>query len=356
MKKILSLLMALLLLILGLVSCKGEPPVAPEESERESETATETATESETQPPVGNYVEMITYNIAYYEATASNMTVYYENQSLEDYTIARRAERLDSLVDYYMPDVLALQEVNCLWWPYIISGEDAIVKEYGYDWEGRLSAYGNQSGTESTKPTDLYNLLLWNKEKFEKIKSGVIRLTDQHKDANRDRMCTYAILKNRDTGVETLYASVHLCTQGTAETKELNLAQARRMTTELGTLAEGRMIIVGGDFNANSSSTSYAHMIGTAGFSDGRIRAEQRRTQLMGTARVWGKDKKWNSGLLPIDHIFYKGTTAVAEEWMVLTDTYDMQANISTDIKKVGINYDLSDHQGVYTRFREVVQ
>jgi endonuclease/exonuclease/phosphatase family metal-dependent hydrolase len=115
------------------------------------------------------------------------------------------------------------------------------------------------------------------------------------------------------------------------------------------------MIVVAGDFNANSSSQSYVHMTQTAGFSDGRSKAEVRKTQLMGSARVWGKTQNWNKGALPIDHIFYKGTTAVAEEWQILTDTYDMHANISTDINKIGINYDLSDHQGVFTRFREVV-
>ena len=353
MKKILSLLMALLMLSLALVSCKDDTPVTPEES---GSGDTGTISESETEKQPDNYLEMITYNIAYYEATEKNMTVYYENQELADYTIDKRAMRLEALVDYYEPDVLALQEVNHTWWPYIISNEQSITKEYGYDWEGNLSSYGNQSGTVSTKENDLYNLLLWNKEKFEKIKSGVFRLTDAQKDANKDRMCTYAILKNRASGVETLYASVHLCTQGDAETKALNLAQAQRMTAKLEAIAEGRMIIVGGDFNANSSSASYVHMTGAAGFSDGRIKAEQRRNQLLGTARVWGREQNWNRGQLPIDHIFYKGTTAVAEEWTVLTDTYDMHANISTDIKKVGINYDLSDHQGVYTRFREVTQ
>ena len=35
--------------------------------------------------------------------------------------------------------------------------------------------------------------------------------------------------------------------------------------------------------------------------------------------------------------------------------TYDKDNNVSTEIGKIGINYDLSDHQGVYTRFREVM-
>ena len=352
MKKILCMLLALVMLTLCLASCQKETPADPEESLGESSVG---ESETESEAPLDNYVEMITYNIAYYEATEKNMTVYYENQSLDDYKIARRAVRLESLVDYFMPDVLALQEVNRVWWPYIISNEDSIVNEYGYDWEGRCSTYNNKSGTESVKADDLYNLLLWNTKTFEKVSSGTFRLTDAHANADMDRMCTYAILKNRFTGVETLYASTHLCTQGNEAAKERNLAQAQRLTSKLESLAQGRMIVVAGDFNANLSNNSYTHMTQTAGFSDGRITAEIRKTQAMGTARVWGKTQNWNNGARPIDHIFYKGTTAVAEEWRILTETYDLNGNVTEDIKKVGINYDLSDHQGVYTRFREIM-
>ena len=153
MKRILCMLLALVMLGLCLASCQKEVPTDPAESLLESQGASDS--ESESEEPLDNYVEMITYNIAYYEATAKNMTVYYENQGLEDYTIARRAVRLESLVDYFMPDVLALQEVNRVWWPYIISNEDSIVKEYGYDWEGRCSTYNNKSGTDSVKADDL---------------------------------------------------------------------------------------------------------------------------------------------------------------------------------------------------------
>ena len=352
MKKVLSLLMALLMLTLCLVSCANETPETPAGSEEGSES--ESVSESETEDVLDNYIEMITYNIAYYKA-AGNMQVYYKNQTIDDYGFLKRAQRLDAMVAYFKPDVLALQEVNHLWWPHIISGETPIVEKYGYAYEAGESSYGKKSGLQSSQDHDMFNLLLWNEKKFEKIKSGVIRLTDNKTDANKDRMCTYAILKNRGTGIETLFASVHLCTQGTAETERLNHEQSKKLMTSLESLANGRMIILGGDFNANANDPSYIHVTQTKGFLDGRKNAEERKTQSMGTARVWGKDTGWNSGRLPIDHILYKGTTAVAEEWKVMTDTYDKDNNVSTEIGKIGINYDLSDHQGVYTRFREVM-
>ena len=302
------------------------------------------------------YVEMIAYNIAYYEATADNMTVYYDGQTISDYTIAKRAERLKAFVEYFTPDVLALQEVNWKWWPTIIKDENSIINTYGYDWAGNQSAYRNSNGFKSSDD-DLYNLLLWNTEKYEKIKSGVFRISATGQGANKSRMCTYAILKNRATGTEILFASTHLCTRGNDATKALNLEMAGTLAEKLKSLADGRMIVVGGDFNADTPSPTYKFMTGEGGFSDTRTTAVKRYNQNLNSARVWGKDKNWNNGKrTPIDHIFYLGSSAIAEEWTVLTETYDKDNNVTTDMSMIGKNFDLSDHQGIYVKFKEVFE
>lgn len=356
MRRIFVLLMALILIVMGLASCQSEQPPANGESESQSQTQQEETT-TKKEEEMDPYVEMITYNIAFYQATAANMTVYYQNQGLADYTIERRAERLSSMVAHYMPDVLALQEVNHLWWPYLISGDNAIVKKYDYSWTGNLSAYNNKNGVGSTRDDDIYNLLLWNPEKFEEIKSGVFRLTSEAKNANKDRMCSYAILRNRDTGVETLYASTHICTRSNETMTNLSISQVTKLTNQLKTLADGRMIIIGGDFNSHAQDPPYRYMTETAKYSDARLTAEMRRTPLMCSARVWGREGNWNNGKkTPIDHIFFLGDTAIADEWTVMTDTYDINAKISTDLGKIGVNYDLSDHQGIYVKFKEIVK
>lgn len=359
MKRILAVLCVLAMLPFSLASCSKEAPEGAQtqtESQTEKESQGEGESESKGSKPIDSYVEMITYNIAYYEATAQNMTVYYPNQSFSDYTIEKRAERLISLVRHYVPDVLALQEVNRLWWPYLITNDESIAHMCGYEWAGNLSTLNNKNGSGDNN-SDLYNLLFWNPETMTEIKSGVFRLTDTAKNANRDRMCTYAILKNNKTGIETLYASTHLCTQGNEENKALNLAQSKKLTQTLVSLAEGRMIVVGGDFNANSSSQSYNYIVNTAKFTDTRVSAELNRTPLMCSARVWGQEANWNNGKkTPIDHIFCYGSTAVADEWTVLTDTYDKDANISTELGMIGVNYDLSDHQGIYVKLKEILE
>ena len=153
-----------------------------------------------------------------------------------------------------------------------------------------------------------------------------------------------------------LFASAHLCTRPDEAAEALSLSQATILAQKLVALAEGRMIVVGGDFNADSTTATYEYMTATAKFSDARTSAKVKRTQNMCSARVWGREKNWNNGKrTTIDHIFYLGSSAIAQEWKVLTDTYDPFAKISTDVNMIGTNFDLSDHQAVYVKFRELL-
>ena len=309
---------------------------------------------SEIEKKSGPYVDMITYNIAYYDADTKYMVICHENQDASNYTVRQRAERLHSLVELLVPDIFAIQEVGSTWWPYLITGEESIVKKYGYGWSGNLSTTGQTDGG-GLKINDLYNLLLWSEEKFEEIESGVFRLAPkQNNDTNKNRLCAYAILRNRETGTEALYASAHFCTRPDAEMKALSLTQAKTLTETLSSLAKGRPIMVGGDFNANNKTPTYQYITETAGFLDARETAAIRPTLHMNSARIWGKITNWNDGTgTPIDHIFYLGEGIYAEESKVLTDTYTLNGHISLDIDKIGINYDLSDHMAVYARFKE---
>ena len=377
MRKIISLLLCIaMLLSMGaiLTACNGDTATAEGQENQDNSDAANDSPENTEETPSdeengGNQngsegnteelypnpdpeIEFITYNVAYYQATAGNMTVYYDDQSLSDYTVAERAPRLYSLVEHYKPDVLALQEVNRLWWPYIVSNEDSIINAFGYEWEGNLGCFRSKNG-KGTQDIELYNLLLWDPEKFEKIDSGITRFNPNIAgNANKDRMVTWAILKNKTTGVESMFASTHLCTQGNDELKKLNVTQAETLTTVLKKYAGNRAIIVGGDFNASETSKAYRQMISSS-FKDTRYEAAVNLTPSMGSTRFWGKNDDWQVKL-PIDHIFYFGSTKyTVDTYSILYDTFDKDDVISRDVSLVGINYDLSDHLGVYAKFVE---
>ena len=305
----------------------------------------------------GPYVDMITYNIAYYEAFTKYLVLYHKNQEMSSYTVKLRAERLHSLVELLVPDIFAIQEVGSTWWPYLITDENSLVNKHGYGWSGNLSTLGQTDGNV-LRYNDLYNLLLWRKDRFDEIESGVFRLSPMvETDMNNNRLCTYAILKSKETGIETLYASCHLCVRPTPEAQELSVNQAKTLTETLVALAKGRTVVVGGDFNANSQTPAYKQVTETAKFLDTRETANKKYNLNMCTARCWGREQNWNNGKgSPIDHIFYYGNTVVADEWRVLTDTYSLDGKISLDPAMVGINYDLSDHMAVHVRFKEIVE
>jgi endonuclease/exonuclease/phosphatase (EEP) superfamily protein YafD len=186
-------------------------------------------------------------------------------------------------------------------------------------------------------------------------RTGTFRLFKQGNDTNKNRLCAYAILKNLETGTETLYASCHFCTRPNAEMQELSVTQAKTLTSTLTSLAKGRTIVVGGDFNAKMDTPTYKHITETAEFFDTRETAYQKTNLDLNSARIWGKVQTWFDGKdKPIDHIFYLGNTIVADEWQVLTDTYTMQGNVTFDRDKIGINYDLSDHMAIYVKFRDL--
>ena len=339
---------------LGEEQDSGADSESSADSEAESDSESESESESEEiylEPdPI---VEFITLNVAYYEGNSTNITQVYEGQKVSDYTVEKRAARLFPFVEYYMPDVLALQEVNRLWWPYIISNEDSIINKYGYEWAGNQGGLKSKNG-KSTLDNDLYNLLLWDPDKFEEIDSGVFRLDSTfYGDANKDRQCTWAILKNKTTGVETLFASTHLCTRGNDALKVLNEKEAVALTRKIKEKADGRPIIMGGDFNAGANSTSCTYITDDAKFFNARSVAKTNLTPSMATYRSWGKTTNWKSSNNAIDHIFFFGNSHIAEEYKVLYDTFDENNVISQDISKVGTYYDLSDHLGVYTRFKE---
>ena len=306
-------------------------------------------------------VDFITYNIAFYDANDGQMKVHYEGQTISDYTIAKRQMRLKSLVDYYKPDVLALQEVNHIWWPYLITNEDSLLNKTGYQYTGNKSAFGQSDG-KGTIDNELYNLLFWNPEKFDLVQEGHFYLTHNGRrsgknNADQERMCTYAILRNKDTGNETLYASTHLCTTGSESNGELNLNQAKYLVKHLNDKCGGRPIVVGGDYNMHANSdtagATYRYLTGEGGLNDGRVKAKMKLNGTMASYRSWGSNQNsYTTSGNPIDYVFYKGNIIFAK-WQILPDTFKADNTIHPGTAVGGDLYDLSDHLGIFVRVQE---
>jgi endonuclease/exonuclease/phosphatase family metal-dependent hydrolase len=226
----------------------------------------------------------------------------------------------------------------------------------GYEYTGNVSAYRQQDG-KGNIDNELYNLLFWDPDKFELVEDGHFWLTRNGRwvagSADKSRMCTWAILRNKDTGFETLYASTHFVTGGNLEgaNEQLNKTMGEILTATLTEKAAGRPIVVGGDYNMNEESPSYEYITGEGGFTDAKYKGKTRLNITMTSFRSWGKNKSYASSGNPIDHIFFKGDLVI-EKWQIMPDTVnDTTGKVTTNTG--GSNYDISDHLGVYVKIRE---
>lgn len=353
-KRFLGIVALALCGIFAFSACSGTKDPAETTAPTEEETTSGEVTRDQQKEKL--YTEVISYNIAYVDSV--EITVGYEGQSSADYTIAKRQERLKSLVKYYTPDVLCLQEVNTYWWKYLITDEDSLLNANGYQYVGNTGCFNGKDGKGGK--LEFYNLLFYSPERFELVSSGTFWLdTDTTKPSavytgtitntqtDRERMCTYALLKDKLTGTEAVYASTHLNTIGSNEAAVWNRTEAHILISELEKIANGNPVIFCGDMNMTESTATYKLITQTNGYSDARKKAVV-KSDLYGTFRSWGKNADWVSGSV-IDHCFYKNATAY--QYKVLSDTFDKDNNLSTDRAMVGTNYDISDHIGLYIKF-----
>ena len=341
--QIFTLTMSLCLLMTAL-GCSAAPTVGPTAPTKPTE-PTEPAEKNE---PAN--VTVLTLNVAYYDGDFPNnqhlTKLDYTNQSLADYTFAERADRLESLLKYYKPDVFFLNEFNFAWWKEVITDEDAILKKLPQYTFVKSRSTGDSLNGEGEKHTDVYNIVFYDQKRFALLDFGCF-VTYKHTSGRVDH-CTWVKLYDKTSGQKALYATIHLNTVANAERAEINLQAATTAVETLYELSGGLPVILGGDFNTTETSRgylTYEYMVNQAGFKDSRYAALQ--SDDSGTARIWGSARKNNGDR--IDYIFVNGANVkkyeVASGSFLQDDTYvenvkeeDLQPGKECDY------YDISDH------------
>lgn len=304
-------------------------------------------------PPEYATAKVMTLNVAYYDGDDTDGQhlddLAYEGQSLKSYTFEERADRFKSLLDYYQPEVFFLNEFNYEWWKLVISNEDSIIAKLPQYTFVEAKSTGTSENGEGTALRDLYNMLFYNKEKFTLVDSGNFVMCETW-DGWYDR-CTWAKLRDNETGKEAVYASVHMTTIANLSRAVLSLDATITAAETLSEIANGLPIIMGGDFNttedAKLSSHTYKYMTEYAGYKDARYAAP--RSDESGTARIWGKALENNGNR--IDYIFTQGVSVkeyeVAAGAFLEDDTYVPE--VSSEELTHGEYFDISDHLPVVT-------
>lgn len=306
-------------------------------------------------------VRVLTLNVAYYDGEYTNKHLVddptllpkmnYTNHDLEaDYSFSERADRLESLLKHYAPDVFFLNEFNFAWWKEVISDNDAILKELSqYTYVDSRSTGKSRNG-EGQKYKDLYNVVFYDQEQFVLMETGSF-VTCQTWGGWYDH-CTWAKLIHKESGQAAVYAAIHVQTVPSGaqhvERAVKSVQAASTAVEELYKVAGGLPIILGGDFNTTEESRgyrTYEYLVNEAGYKDCRYAAPQ--TDSSGTARIWGSAGKNNGNR--IDYIFVNG--ASVKKYDVATGSFLKDHTFVENVPEADLApgkecqyYDISDH------------
>lgn len=149
-----------------------------------------------------------------------------------------RKEEAGKMLNYYAPDIVGMQEV---------------LHNQLEDMKSRLPQYTAIGvGREDGKEGGEYNPLFFKTGRFEVLKSGNFSLSETPEkvgikgwDAVCKRIATWAIFKDKESGVEFMALNTHLDHKGEVARQE----SARLLVKQITALAEGRPFVMTGDFN-----------------------------------------------------------------------------------------------------------
>ena len=162
-----------------------------------------------------------------------------------------RTARVLKMITNYMPDSFGVQEASPAWMTSLRSGLSA----YAYVGDGRD---GGTSGEHSA--------IFYLKDKYTVIESGTKWLSatpnsvSKFEESSLNRICTYAVLKEKATGK----VFVHINTHFDHKSSEAREKQAV-VLLDVAKQFEGYPIVMTGDFNCTPGSEPYKKII-AAGF------------------------------------------------------------------------------------------
>ncbi len=252
--------------------------------------------------------ETVPLKVMQYNVCATDSTQKYpDGTGLPMY---RRIMMVFDIIESHQPDVIGLNEINHVWLPHL---ERTFAPEGGkyavYGRSGRGSFYG--SGKYSDATWDLFNLVLWRTDKYDLVKQGSFWCS---RDPDRPNTCTFTkdivgdmgramnwvILKEKSTGMEFFF----MCTHMDAHYEEVRTLSAELIANKATVLAEGRPVIMVGDWNTNERKLAY-QFLAYGEYADARYRtADLEDMTIYSSYNKWGEFADQHYSRPPIDHCF----------------------------------------------------
>ncbi len=338
--KSISLVLVFIILISSLLSACQEA-VTTTESGTTSDSITSDSTASnpvEDTPVVeASPVKIMTFNLRY-DTTSHKLL-----------STEVRGANLMKLIQKYSPDSISFNEATDTWMKYLRGA----MKQRGYEYVG----VGRDKGKDSTDATGNGNEhcpVFYKATKYDLIDSGNFWLSDTPEVAGSTswgaackRICSYVVLKNKQSG--EIYA--HLSTHLDHESEEAKVNSISVIETYIRAIIEkhGNIgIILSGDFNTKINSEPYVSV--TSYMDDSRFIATE--TGVVGSSTCgYQKPNQWEAGdkttvdpsASPIDYIFVKKGAYTVNYYTIVDDTFTFDYGGQT-----WHDHPVSDHFGVY--------
>lgn len=203
----------------------------------------------------------------------------------------------------YSPDSFGLQEADEGWMERL----PAIMTEYAYVGIGRNS---NEGGGEASP-------IFYKKDKYELVDSGTFWLSRTPEKASRDwdamfkRICTYAVLKDKETGFTYAHFNAHFDHLGVIA----RLESVTVISEKIAEIAPNLPVVFSGDLNDYEGGDMYNRVLET-GLKDTKYIAE---TACGGNVTYHGYSDLVEKDL-PIDFIFANSFATKVESYTVVSE------------------------------------
>ena len=199
-----------------------------------------------------------------------------------------RAPLVKQNVEKFSPDSFGMQEVTEEWYEIL----KEIFPDYGYIGKGRAKDFGGEASP-----------IFYKKDKFELVDGGTFWLSKAPEkpskgwDAMFNRVCTYAVLKDKATGFTYAHFNAHFDHLGVIARQE----SVAVVTKKIAEIAPDMPVVFTGDLNENMESDMYSSVI-SSGFADSRVLSgsDDNSGTFHGYSDLTTKE-------LPIDFIFANG-------------------------------------------------
>lgn len=226
------------------------------------------------------------------EALAEDLTIMSYNIRCAGegkYSQESRKDAVCELIRKYSPDSLGVQEADKSWINLL---------------SGTLTEYDNvgtyrDDGVEAGESNNIF----YKKDKFELLDSGDFWLSktpdvpSKDWDAGCYRICTYAVLKDKQTGFTYAHFNTHFDhVSDVAQAESVAIISAK-----VAEIAPDIPVVLTGDFNFTETAGHYDNIL-SCGFKDTKYLAED-----YDLGATYNGYKLIPLGLNPIDHIFVNG-------------------------------------------------